>query len=354
MARPPKAPGFGRVRIHKRGRYYYARFSHKGKRFEVPLRISNRVRAEEKARAINDALENNQPYEWALGQQPEGAKVFRDLVEEFWEKGCTWGATTSKRNASTVSMLVTEFGDDVVGDIDRSKIDGYLARRIDEGLKISSRNRYLCALRVILGKAQDWGYVSANAASAIKMLPEGQKQPNPLRVDEVSVILNALREDHRRIAEIYLHTGMRRGELVNLFWKDVDLFQRQITVREPKNHRDRVIPMSNRVRSIIELMNRQKVINAESGIVDLHVIGTRADIRKPLNRAAVRASIEVGRRDRLQHRLRDTFITTMVEKGVPLDRVQVLAGHNSIEMTRRYAETRSDSLREAIQHVFDD
>ena len=43
----------------------------------------------------------------------------------------------------------------------------------------------------------------------------------------------------------------------------------------------------------------------------------------------------------------------MVEKGVPLDRVQVLAGHNSIEMTRRYAETRSESLREAIQQVFD-
>ena len=70
-------------------------------------------------------------------------------------------------------------------------------------------------------------------------------------------------------------------------------------------------------------------------------------------RPDAKANIEAGRRDRLQHRLRDTFITKMVEKGVPLDRVQVLAGHNSIEMTRRYAETRSESLREAIQHVFD-
>ena len=36
-----------------------------------------------------------------------------------------------------------------------------------------------------------------------------------------------------------------------------------------------------------------------------------------------------------------------------LSHVQVLAGHNGIEMTRRYAETRPDSLREAIRHVFD-
>ena len=115
------------------------------------------LRAEEKAGAINYALENHQPFEWALGQQPEGAKIFRDLVTEFWEKGCTWGPTTCEKNASTVSMLAREFGEDVVGDIDRSRIEGCLARRTDEGLRISSRNRYLCALRVILDKAQDWG-----------------------------------------------------------------------------------------------------------------------------------------------------------------------------------------------------
>ncbi len=353
MARPAKAPGYGQVRIHKRGRYYYARFSLRGERREVPLRISNQKRAEEKARAINDALEKGEPWEWALGLQPKGAKLFGDLVDEFWDKGCTWGTTTREKNKSTVSMLATEFGDDLVGNIDRAKIEGYLARRMDEGLKISSRNRYLCALRVILGKAKDWGYVPENAAINIKSLPEGKKQPNPLRPDEVDNILDALVEEHRRIAQIYLHTGMRRGELMSLLWKDVDLIQRQLTVREPKNHRDRVIPMSDLVRSIIEELNYQRTSNAKAGLVELQVIGTRADIRKPLMRAADKAEIEVGRRDRLQHRLRDTFITRMVEEGIPLDRVQVLAGHNSIEMTRRYAETRPDSLREAIRHVFD-
>ena len=353
MARPAKAPGYGQVRIHKRGRYYYARFSLNGKRIEVSLRVSNRIRAEEKARAINESLEKGEPWEWALGRQPKDAKVFADLVEEFWEKGCTWGPTTREKNASTVDMLEREFGEDMVGDIDRAKIEGYLARRVDGGLKISSRNRYLCALKVILGKAQDWGYVSRNAAVEIKSLPEGRKQPNPLRPDEVEGILNALVGRSRQVAEIYLNTGMRRGELANLLWKDVDLAQGQITIREPKNQRDRMIPMSKRVRKIVGELQRERDVNAKAGVIDLHVVGASANIRKPLIRAAAKASIEAGRRDRLQHRLRDTFITTMVEKGVPLDRVQVLAGHNSIEMTRRYAETRSESLREAIQQVFD-
>ena len=81
MARPAKAPGYGQVRIHKRGRYYYARFSLNRKRIEVSLRVSNRIRAEEKARAINESLEKGEPWEWALGRQPKDAKVFADLVE---------------------------------------------------------------------------------------------------------------------------------------------------------------------------------------------------------------------------------------------------------------------------------
>ena len=52
------------------------------------------------------------------------------------------------------------------------------------------------------------------------------------------------------------------------------------------------------------------------------------------------------------HSLRDTCITRLVAAGVPLDRVQVIAGHNSVEMTRRYAETREASLREAVAKVF--
>jgi integrase/recombinase XerD len=83
------------------------------------------------------------------------------------------------------------------------------------------------------------------------------------------------------------------------------------------------------------------------------VFGDAGDIRKVLDRAAVRAGIEDGRRHRLQHRLRDTAATTMLDAGVPLDRVQVILGHRNIQMTRRYAETRPDALRQAIAAAFD-
>ena len=96
MARPAKAPGYGRVRLNKRGQYWYARFTAGGRR-EVPLRVTNRVPAEAKARQINDALEKGEPWEWALEKQAIGAKIFADVVEEFWEKGCAWASSTRTR-----------------------------------------------------------------------------------------------------------------------------------------------------------------------------------------------------------------------------------------------------------------
>ena len=140
---------------------------------------------------------------------------------------------------------------------------------------------------------------------------------------------------------------------MNLLWGDVDFAAGTLTIREPKNRRDRTVPMSRRVHEILRKRRREWEAEHLDDQADLRVFGPAANIRQVLNRAAIRADIEKGRRGRLQHRLRDTFITHMVEQGIPLDRVQVLAGHNSIEMTRRYAETRPEALKQAIAQVFD-
>ena len=120
-------------------------------------------------------------------------------------------------------------------------------------------------------------------------------------------------------------------------------------VRAPKNDDDRTIPMSKRVVAILREI-RQETRSAPT--VSLAVFGSTADIWPALRRAAD-TTIEPGRRHRLQHRLRDTAATKMLDKGVALDRVQTILGHRNIQMTRRYAETRPEALRQAIAIAFD-
>ena len=75
--------------------------------------------------------------------------------------------------------------------------------------------------------------------------------------------------------------------------------------------------------------------------------------------APVRGEVEEDdlppeRRDALRpvHSFRDTAITRLVSAGVPLPVVQELAGHATIEMTRRYAEVSPKAVRQAVERVF--
>jgi integrase len=214
-------------------------------------------------------------------------------------------------------------------------------------------NRELAIFKAIFKKARQWGYVAHNPAAEMITEREGKKQPQPFTRDELFRLLREVRPEHRCIATIYLHTGLRRGELKNLRWADVDWEAHTLTVRAPKNDDDRTIPLSREAFAILQKRHHEWQEERRGAVVDLRVFGEAADIRKVLDRAAIRAGIEEGRRHRLQHRLRDTCATTLLDAGVALDRVQVILGHRDIGMTRRYAETRPEALRDAIAQTFD-
>ena len=58
---------------------------------------------------------------------------------------------------------------------------------------------------------------------------------------------------------IALHTGMRRGEICNLQWFDLNFDRGLIHVRNTKNGKDRIIPMNATVRQLLET---QRVLRA--------------------------------------------------------------------------------------------
>jgi integrase len=346
--------GTERVQLRKHGKYYHARFTdNAGKRHEVGLgRCTVKRTAQDKALAIHDALDRGEPWEVAIDRAPAGALTFAQLVVEFLEKYDRWSENTRRGTRSAVNQLVEEFGHRLVNDIRSQDIEGYLARRRDAGMTSkASRNRLLAALKSIFRKAHEWGYVPRDPAAAVKMLKEGYKQPAPLTQEEVCNLLDALEPSAKRVAEIYLQTGMRLGELTRLQWADVDFEARTVTLRNTKNQTDRTVPMSRRV---YEIMREVKAQNNSSDTPSLGVLGCEADILTPLRHAAEQAGFEEGRQHRLQHRLRDTAATTMLDRGVALDRVQAILGHKTLSMTRRYAETRSEHLRTAIAQAFDD
>ncbi|MDA0337517.1 MAG: tyrosine-type recombinase/integrase [bacterium] len=336
----------------KRGRLWYARFRADGRRHEIPLKLSNKERAERKAAEINDALEKGESWEWLVDRVRPGERTFSDLATEYLDRGSRWSESTRRGNAGTIGQLLQEFGDTPLTMLSRSAIEGYLARRRDEGLGKASRNRYLASLRVILAKGVEWDYLRQNPAAGLKQESEGRKLPRPYRDGEVAALLAALDPATRDIATLYLETALRRGELMKLLWGDVDLVGASLTVRAPKNRRDRVVPLSTGALRVLTNRRHQWQQEQTDGRADLRVYGPRAEAHKAVRNAWHVLAPERHATLRPLHSFRDTAITRLVNAGVPLPVVQELAGHATIEMTRRYAEVSPEAVREAITRVF--
>ena len=377
MARPTKAPGYGSVRLRKdrRTSYWYARFTYRGKRETVKLTgpdgkkpITSQRVAERQAREIDEDLEQGR-YLRVKNRNVTKSETFADLVDEFKKKkypstrrrGGYWGETTIAQNASTLNILVREFGEFGIGDIDVESIEAYIARMRDDGLALASRNRHLAILKLLFEKAREWGYVSYSVASEVKTEKGGEKKPRPYRPEELAVLLPALEARHRAIATVYLETGLRRSELMSLIWADVDLAGRTLIVRDSKNRDDREVPLSNAVHAI--LVERRREWEQESRrdqSVDPRLYGTLADIRQVLDRAMKRLNREdpslfdPARRAWLNpiHSFRDTYGTRLRAQNVDLDTRAELMGHRDLKMTQAYGEAGSNAKRDAIERTF--
>jgi integrase len=349
-----------RVQMRKRGKPWYVRFTdNEGTRHERRLMraggtaITNKVEAGGKAKELADLLDDGQPWEWFFGGTRPGERTFDDLVDEFLERGSRWSPSTRLGNAGTVNQLRQEFGKRPLPKITSLEIEEYLDRRRREGLSEASVNRYLASIRVILEEGARWGYLRRSPAGELKQKSEGRKLPRPYHEDEVTQLLAALDPETRDVAQLYLHTALRRGELMKLIWADVDLVEATITVRAPKNNRDRVVPLSPEALRV--LSERREMWEEEQADDQTNpcVFGCRADIHK-----TVRASWHVLAPERCEalrpvHSFRDTAITRMARAGIPLHHVQEFAGHASVEMTRRYAEVSAQDLRESVARAFD-
>jgi integrase len=78
-----------------------------------------------------------------------------------------------------------------------------------------------------------------------------------LTEDEEQLLFQAMgaNEQLKDIVTVALHTGMRRGEIFNLKWFDLDFDRGLIQVRKTKTKLNRVVPMNTRLR---EVFNQQR------------------------------------------------------------------------------------------------
>jgi len=106
-------------------------------------------------------------------------------------------------------------------------------------------------LSKILSLAVDAGLIETNPSHRVKKFRLNNQRMRVLSTEEEERLLDALKGNElvRGIITIALHTGLRRGEIFNLEWRDLDFDRETIEVRESKSGKKRLVPM-NRSRCV--------------------------------------------------------------------------------------------------------
>ena len=172
--------------------------------------------------------------------------------------------------------------------------------------------------------------------------------PRFLGKDEIDRLLSAAKGYYiYPLLETALATGMRKSELFNLKWQDIDFDNATITIQSKddwhtKNYKSRAIALTPRLSKIL-LAHKAEQKNSEY-VFTYKGMKIHATINKSLKTVTRKA----GLTGVTLHTLRHTFASHLVMAGVQLREVQELMGHASFETTVRYAHLSQDHVKKQV------
>jgi integrase len=151
----------------------------------------------------------------------------------------------------------------------------------------------------------------------------------------------------KAVITVALNTGLRRGEILNLKWSQLDFANVFIKLEKTKSGKARTVPMNSLVVNTLKQLEQNKdhdeylFWNGKSN-------KPIQDIRKAFKRSCDAAGITNLR----FHDLRHNFASSLVENGVDIVTVSELLGHSNINLTaKRYSHPSPFHKRRAVESL---
>lgn len=329
-------------RLYKRENVYWYDFRMNGIRYRKSTGKTKRREAEE---VLDSEREKAKAGECAGSQKVKTYKLV-DLAEEYLK----WAGRqrSYKDKKQSIRQLVEVFGNHNVKDLNTREIEQWQSRRLKYN-KPSTVNRLLATLKHMVNKGGQWEMAGDGALKQVrnvKLLPENNRRLRFLSIEECQRLIECCHKDLKPIVIVALNTGMRRSEIFNLKWEQVDLRHGFILLDTSKNGERREIPINTTLEYLFKEMSQRSV---ESKYVFAGKTGKPlTDIKKGFRTALLKAGIH----DFRFHDIRHTFASQLVMAGIDLTSVKELLGHKSLTMTMRYSHLSPGHKRKAV-HVLD-
>ncbi len=213
------------------------------------------------------------------------------------------------------------------------------ARGRRSGGSAGTLNRYLALLSVVFREARARGFTDGNPARGVKRQREELRPVPFLDARDLALLAAHAPADLRPAVVLAAETGLRRGELAALEWKDVRIAEPgpppALVVRRSKGKRPRTVPLTPKaVETLHALRDSRRVVpltGPDPVFPDVAAEPWR------LSQAFARAARRAGHAGLRFHDLRHAYASGLVRAGVPIPTVAALLGHATLAVTMRYA-----------------
>jgi site-specific recombinase XerD len=214
-----------------------------------------------------------------------------------------------------------------------------------------TRKRKLAAIRGFLKFLKDNQIIYGNPADTIEGPIREERDPAILLKTEYKALLQVAGGNTRDLAIVmlFLQTGLRVSELVNLKLTDIDFTSREITVRQGKGRKDRVVPLVKQAEASLKAYLKVRDAQPEYEEVFIARNGTSMDVRtvryrihKYYKEAGIKKKASV-------HTLRHTFSTHQIHNGLKINQLKAVLGHRRMETTYKYVHLDRTNLRAEME-----
>jgi len=280
------------------------------------------------------------------GKLPDLKKIKNCKLVELAQDYLKWSERqrVHKTKKYWIPQLMEAFGNLNVSDLNPKIIEQWQGERLKKN-KPSTVNRLTTCLKHMVNKGVEWGMTSEETLKSVrkvKQLKGENKRLRYLTIEELQRLLDCCRQHLKSIILVAVHTGMRKGEILNLKWDQVDLRNNFILLDKTKNGERREIPINGTLTELFASMPR----SLESEYVFVDKEGKPyGNIKRSFSTALRMAEI----RDFHFHDLRHTFASHSVMTGVDLTSVKELLGHKSLTMALRYSHLAPGHKRKAVE-----
>ena len=228
----------------------------------------------------------------------------------------------------------------------REDLEAFIEHLQDLGLKASTVSSRVKQLKAFVRFLIEEGALHPQVLSRRLMIKVPEPLPRAIPPDELRSLLTVIEEvGDRAMILLLLRTGMRIGELLTTTVSEVLIEERKILIFEAEKTRlGRVVYFSDDARDTLRAWfqkrdpQREYLFYAQGKNTMCYTTA-----RMMFQRYLLRARLD--NKGYTLHCLRHTFATELLNAGMRLECLQVLLGHSSLVMTRRYARL-SDKTRE--------